>query len=466
LDSSELPTGSKPHGRPLPKPVRLIICFLTAIALAWLLFEPSFTLAQGFVLFLVFFSVGLWITEAVPAFAVGLMIIASLVFALAYDGNLQADRKEVKVYTDTFSSSVIWLLLGGYFLASAITKTGLDSSIIQASVKVFGSSPRRMLVGMMMLTMVVSMFLSNTTTTAMVMAALMPMIHHYGKTSSVSKAMVLGVPVAATIGGMGMMIGCPSNIMTYDAITAAGATVGFVEWMIYGMPVMIGLTLLTAWILMKKLVKDAGEIQQFSPAPTGRREGNRSQRAIVLIVLFATIIAWVTSPLHGLSAAAVSAFPLVILPMAGILGKEDVRAMSWDSLLLIAGSLALGEGLNHSGLLQVYADRVAGLPISQFTIIFGFAYVAMLLSNVMGATATCSILLPAGISIVSQNVVGISMIIGLCACVAILLPVSSPPNAIAFNTGSIQQKDFLIAGKIVALIGPALIVLWVLLLSA
>jgi sodium-dependent dicarboxylate transporter 2/3/5 len=317
---------------------------------------------------------------------------------------------------------------------------------------------------MMMFTMIASMFLSNTTTTAMVVASLMPMISHFGRSSPVSKALILGIPVAATIGGMGMVIGCPSNMMTAAAIVATGSSISFFKWMVYGMPLMLGFTFLTGWLL-SRTIKGEDQLPENIATKDGQKKGTTAQRVIVLTVLFVTIGFWVSSPLHGISASAISAIPLVMLPMASILDKTDIRGMGWDALILIAGGLALGEGLKHSGLLQIYADRIAALPISPLMLMMAIAYITMILSNVMGATATCAILLPVGISLVPENVVGISMIVGLAASIAILLPVSSPPNAIAYNTGVIKQSDFLIAGKVVALVGPALVVLWVLMLS-
>jgi len=443
------------------KPVRLLISFVAAVVLAWLVFEETFTLEQGFVLFLVFFSIGLWVSEAAPPFAVALMIMASLVFTLGYEG-LTPDTEAVKIYTDTFSSSVIWLLLGGYFLAAAITKTGLDAGAVSYSMKILGSNPRKMLYGMMIFAMFTSMFLSNTTTTAMVLASLVPMIDHFGRESPISKALVLGIPVAATIGGMGMVIGCPGSMLTSGAIHAAGYDMGFLTWMLYGMPLMVCFTLLMAWTLSRHLIKGVGNFPQSDAGITTKPSGSRTQRLVVLSVLVVTIGFWVSSPLHGINASAISAIPLVILPMANILDKKDVQKMGWDALILIAGGLALGEGLNHSGLLQIYSERIASLPISPLMLMIAMSYLSMIMSNIMGATATAALLLPAGISLFPQNVVGISMIIGLATSIAVLLPVSSPPNAIAYNTGIIKQSDFLIAGKLVALIGPALIVLWVL----
>src|SRR4030095_7019326 len=122
------------------KPVYLfLISFAVAAALTFLLKEPGFTDSQVYVLFLLFFAVGLWLTEAIPAFAVSLFIIAYLVFAL---GNkyFNSEPENIEEYVQTFSDSIIWLLLGGFFLAKAMAKTKLDETLFRVTLKIAGSN--------------------------------------------------------------------------------------------------------------------------------------------------------------------------------------------------------------------------------------------------------------------------------------------------------------------------------------
>jgi sodium-dependent dicarboxylate transporter 2/3/5 len=179
-----------------------------------------------------------------------------------------------------------------------------------------------------------------------------------------------------------------------------------------------------------------------------------------------TLALWLTSPLHGLGAAAVSVIPLVLLPMAGILRGEDVRSIGWDTLLLVAGGLALGAALKQTGLLDLYAARVASLDVPPVLLYALLAYATMAFSNVMSHTATSTVLIPLGMTILPGNALEVCMVIGLSASTALFLPVSTPPNAIAYSTGLIEQKDFRLGGLLVGVLGPALIILWVLLLGA
>src|SRR6187399_2386349 len=129
-----------------------LLSFAIAICLTWLLKEPGFNDSKVYVLFLLFFAVGLWVTEAIPAFAVSVFIIAYLVFAL---GNkyFNSAPENVEEYVTTFSDGVIWLLLGGFFLAKAMAKTKLDEALFRVTLKVAGTNPRNLLIGIMAATM-------------------------------------------------------------------------------------------------------------------------------------------------------------------------------------------------------------------------------------------------------------------------------------------------------------------------
>lgn len=150
--------------------ITFLLCFLTALGLCFVLSDSSYTTSQKYVLFLLFFAIGLWFTEVIPPFAVGLLIIAYLVFTL---GNplFNSEPTNIEPYVNTFSSSVIWLMLGGFFLALAMTKTNLDQDLLKFTIRISGNKPRHLVIGLMCTTMIASMLMSNTATTAMVIAA-------------------------------------------------------------------------------------------------------------------------------------------------------------------------------------------------------------------------------------------------------------------------------------------------------
>jgi sodium-dependent dicarboxylate transporter 2/3/5 len=445
---------------------RFLLSLIGALAVTWAVMEPSFSQAQTYVLFLLCFSIGLWLTEAIPPFAVGLFILAYLAFTLGSD-LFTATPRDVKIYLNTFSSAVIWLMMGGFFLASAMTKTKLDADLIRITMKVCGSDPKRVLFGLMAVTMVFSMLISNTATTAMVIAALMPLLVKLGKQSPVSKGLVLGIPIAATTGGMGTIIGSPPNALAVGALGNAGQPLDFLTWMIYGLPLAVFLTWLSWRVLVRRFMKQPELLSVDDAAPGGgamTREF-RVKRLTVAAILSVTLGLWLTSPIHHLGAAAVSAIPLVFLPMTGILKGADVRAIGWDTLILVAGGLALGTALKETGLLDLYAGRMASLQVPNVVFYFILAYATMLFSNVMSHTATSTVLIPLGMAILPGNLTEVCMIIALSASTALFLPVSTPPNAIAYSTGLIEQKDLRLGGLLAGGLGPALIIAWVLLIG-
>jgi sodium-dependent dicarboxylate transporter 2/3/5 len=443
-----------------------LLSFGIALGLTLLLKEPEFNDSQVYVLFLLFFALGLWFTEAVPAFAVSIFIIAYLVFMLGNE-NLNSAPENIERYVTTFSSSVIWLMLGGFFMAAAMTKTQLDEALFRFTLKISGSNPRNLLIGLMLTTMVASMLMSNTATTAMVIASIMPLLNSLGKKSPLTKAFLLGVPIAATTGGMGTIIGSPPNLIAIGALENVGIEVSFLDWMIYGLPLAFVLTAISCFVLIRVYIKETNPISlDFLHVQEDELTNTEKiKRFTVIFIIVITVLLWLTTSFHGLKVAAVSAIPLVFLPLTGILKNKDVQGLPWDTLLLVAGGLSLGMALLHSGLLDYYAGYIKQMEVHHIVLLLLFAFLTMILSNVMSHTATSTVLIPLGMAILVNAQSEVALIIGLAASTALFLPVSTPPNAIAFSTEMLEIKDFRTGGILVGLLGPILIVLWILIVS-
>ena len=437
-----------------------IISLLAALLISYVLRDPGFTQSQNYVLFLLFFSIGLWLTEAIPPFAVGLFIMAYLVFTLG-NANLNTDPQSVAKYVQTFSNSIIWLLLGGFFLAEAMTKTGIDVYFFRFCMKLSGNIPKNILLGIMLMTMVASMILSNSATTSMMMASVMPLVRKLGK-NTFSSALILGIPLAATVGGMGTIIGSPTNAIAAGAMADSGIPISFVKWMYFGFPLALLLTIAGWWMLKRKYIHSDTHIEFELPAQEKRVEKeNKGKLGIVIAVLTVTIFLWLTGSIHHLSVSAVAAIPIVFLTMTGILKTEDIRKIPWDTLILVAGGLSLGLGLQDTGILEHFAGHVKTSTHSPWVMYLIFAYITMIFSNIMSNTATATILIPMGIHMMPEHIAQIVVIVGLAASTALFLPVSTPPNAIAYSTGLIKQKEFFPGGLLIGLLGPLLIVLFV-----
>ena len=441
-----------------------LTCLFLAIGLTYLIKEPSFTESQVYVIFLLFFSIGLWLTEVIPAFSVSILIISFLVFALG-NSYFNSEPENIDKYAQTFSSSVIWLMLGGFFLAAAMTKTKLDEALFKFTIKFSGAKPVNLLIGLMLTTMVASMLMSNTATTAMVIAAVLPLLKSLGKESGTTKALLLGIAIAATTGGMGTIIGTPPNAIAVGILEKRGIPIDFLQWMKYGVPIATVLTAISCFAITKFYIKDNTPIaldflnkEQEIPS----KKFLLQQRIVVLVIII-TVGLWLTTSFHGLKVASICAVPLVILTLTSILDNKDVQQLPWDTLLLVAGGLSLGLALESTGLLTHYGNLLISMDASFYLLIFIFAFATMFFSNIMSNTATSTVLIPLGIAIMVAFKMEITLIIALSSSTAMFLSVSTPPNAIAFSTGLLDQKDFRMGGILMGILGPILVIVWVLL---
>jgi sodium-dependent dicarboxylate transporter 2/3/5 len=455
-------TGTKPRRSVL----KFVISLVVAIAMVFVLKEPQFTDSQLYVIFLLFFAIGLWITEAIPAFAVSLFIIAFLVFAM---GNpfFNSAPENIEQYVTTFSSSVIWLMLGGFFIALAMKKTKLDELFFQFAVRISGKNPRSLLFGLMITTMITSMLMSSAAATAMVVASITPLITSLGKNSGVTKALLLGVPLAAIVGGMGTIIGTPANAIAVGQLTNNGMGISFLEWTMFAIPIAIVLTVISGFVLIMLFLRDNTPIDPdlIESKRVAQTREIKVQRRIVITILIVTILLWLAGSYLDITVASVTAVPLVFLTLTGIVSGEDVRGLPWDTLLLVAGGLSLGVALQHTHLLGHYSARMLGMGLHPIVILFILAYLTMLLANFMSASAIVTVFVPIAFVLLPALQKEAAIIIALATSAGMFLPVSDIPNSIVHATGYIEQKDFLKSGLVVGLLGPALIIVWILFVS-
>jgi len=190
--------------------------------------------------------------------------------------------------------------------------------------------------------------------------------------------------------------------------------------------------------------------------------------ALLAVLSITTVGMWMTTPLHGIHVAAISLIPIVGLTMTQVLGAADVRGLPWDTLMLVAGGLSLGAAVVDTGLADRLASWLAFLTVLNLdALVFGaLALLTVALSNFMSNTATVSLMLPVAVALVPGRELEMCLILGLSASCALLLPVSTPPNAVAYSTGEIQTRDLRPGGILIGLLGPVVITAWVLLVSS
>lgn len=444
------------------------LCLVLATVVAFVPEYTGLSEAGHRAMFVLIFCAGLWVTEAIPAFATSLLAIGCLIALLGRpDGVYATGPKDWEQFIRPWGSPLIWLFFGGFCLATSAEKTGLDRWLAARALGLFGQRPAMLLMGVMLVTAVLSMFVSNTATATLVLAMMTPLFASRPKNDAVSKSLALGVAFAANLGGMGTVIGTPPNAIAAGLLVGS-STVNFAEWMLLAVPpAMVLLAIAWAYLVVSQLGRIAFQQQDelLFHAGSAADPTPRLKQIVVVGTFVVTVGLWITSPLHGLPTTLVSLVPIVVLTTTGILTGDDIRGLPWDILLLITGGLALGVAMDKTGLA---AWAVGQLPIeglSPLALAIGFGYATVIMSNLMSNTATANLVLPIAIAVLgAMKATGgdtrMAVPIALAASTAMCLPISTPPNAIVYGGGHLKVTDLLSGGLLIGLISPPLVACW------
>ncbi len=421
-------------------------------------------------LFILVLAALLWVTEAAPAFAVGILVIGLDVLLLAGAGHEQRrlEGQRWETYVAVLGHPLIWLFFGGFVLAAGTARTGLDRWLATRALALFGDRPPALLAGVMCVTFGLSMFMSNTATTALMLALLTPVAAGLGDGDPFRKALLLGTAIAANVGGMGSLIGTPPNAIAAGALGALpGRSVDFLQWLVFGLPPASLLSIL-GWLFLLRRYPAAAErldvLQLLSaeeddaPLPGAPRW----RRWVVTSTGIGTVLLWMTGGWHHAPTAVVSLVPIVVFTTMSVLRPTDIRGLPWDVLFLLAGGLALGEAIDSTGL----ADWiVSAVPLGDFgpiALALVLGYVCALMSNFMSNTAAANVLIPIGISMAVGFEDRVALPLAIAASSAMCLPIATPPNALVFSTGKLTANEFVRPGLVIGGVAPLLAVLWVL----
>ncbi|MCG9598521.1 SLC13 family permease [Vibrio sp. Isolate25] len=454
--------------------IKLLICFGLPIAVLFMPIDAipidDLTLIQHRLLAIFLLAALLWVLEPVPVFATSILIIA-LELVMISDKGLHLfrtppaghDLGELMKYTDifsAFSSPIIILFMGGFALAIAASKYELDNNLARVLLRPFGHQPKFIMLGLMLITAVFSMFMSNTATTVMMLALLGPIVASAPKGDLGIKALVLCIPIAANTGGIATPIGTPPNAIALQYLTGENS-IDFLSWMMMGLPFVI-IQLTFAWFLLQKLFPSSHQTM------TLKLDGQfqRSWRAMVVYVTFAaTILLWMTTKLHGMNTYVVSIIPLAVFTLTGIMGKAELKQINWDVLWLVAGGIAIGIGLDKTGLAAALAHAIDYEALSPVAVVLTLSMVCWLMANFMSNTATANLLMPIAAAIGASmdslasvgGLQGLLVVVAFSASLGMILPVSTPPNSLAYSTGLIESKDMAKTGVIIGLVGLAIV---------
>jgi sodium-dependent dicarboxylate transporter 2/3/5 len=319
---------------------KAFICVVVPLLVLWLPLNQvlkGIDVVQIRMLAIFTLAVLCWVLEPIPIFATSVLLIGLEFLLISNKGPIWLrDFAEIKEfgmllpYQDilaTFASPIVMLFLGGFFLAMAATKYHLDVNLARVLLRPFGESQKFVMLGMMIITAMFSMFMSNTATTALMITIVTPVLRLFPNKDLGRTALILCIPLAANIGGIGTPIGSPPNAVAMKYLEEEQA-ISFGGWMVFGAPFSICL-LVIAWILLNTLLPS----KQKRIKLVIESEFRRSPGAWVVYICFAlTILLWLTGSLHGMNSYVVAMIPVAVFLVSGVIRKQDLKNLGWNVL--------------------------------------------------------------------------------------------------------------------------------------
>ena len=439
----------------------------------------ALTTVQQRVIALFAFAALMWIFEIIPNWTTSVLVVVLSLLTVSDKGLgflCYPEAGKLIPYANimaAFADPVVMLFLGGFTLAIMAQKYCLDVTLAKVLLKPFGTKPRWVLLGFLIVIAIFSMFMSNTATAAMMLALLAPVLAVLPSDDKGKVGLALSIPVAANLGGIGTTIGTPPNATAVRFLAQAGIEVSFAEWSAHMIPYVL-VMIVIAWLLL----------QAFFPFKTKKlileipkNQVKKDWKSYtVWITFFLTLILWATESITKINSNIVALIPLAVFTATGIFTREDIKEINWSVLWLVAGGFALGTDLQQTGLAEVLINAIpfGTLPVLLVFVIAGL--VCYFLSNFISNSATAALLIP----ILIVVAMGMSepaaanhsaflalggthamiIFVATCASIAMVLPISTPPNAIASSTGMVQTRDMAKVGILIGVIGFVLGYLW------
>ncbi|MDX1485005.1 MAG: DASS family sodium-coupled anion symporter [Alphaproteobacteria bacterium] len=407
-----------------------------------------------------------WLGEAVPIPATALLPIPMMpLLGIA----------EMAPVASSYAHPLIFLFLGGFLLAAAMQRWRLHRRIALKIVSVVGTSPGGIIAGFMLATAFLSMWISNTATTIMMFAVGLSVIAFVGRKArdpamvrNFGVALMLGIAYAASIGGVGTLIGTPPNALLASFLQSNyNIQIDFFTWMLLGVPVVI-VMLPAAWILLTKVVfpvralgiGDAEAVIHSELAGLGAM--SKGEKAVAVVFVLAAL-GWILRqqlagfsglPINDTTVALIAALALFAWPLSRERGQfavdwEAARHIPWGVLLLFGGGLALAGAFKTTELAAWIGAGVSGFDVGTWVLVFLVTAAIVYLTEITSNTASTATFLP----ILGAVAVGLGLDprllaipVALGASMAFMMPVATPPNAIVFSYEELRLADMVRAG--------------------
>jgi solute carrier family 13 (sodium-dependent dicarboxylate transporter), member 2/3/5 len=422
-----------------------------------------------------------WVAEPVPIAVTALLPVAVLPLL---------GTSTISEVAAPYANPLIFLFLGGFLLAEAIQRWGLHRRIAMLVLKGCGHRPHQLVAGFMMATAGLSMWVSNTATAALMVPIGISVLRllerrgGVGASRHMTLTLLLGIALAANIGGMGTLIGTPPNALLAGFMADNyGIEIGFAEWMLFALPPALLLLAMSWWLLTRVVyplprepIPGVASLLEEQARDLGRMTApERRVTAIFLLVA----LAWVTRPLlqnllpnvelTDAGVAVIAAIMLFVVPARlkegrFLLDWNSARNLPWGVLLLVGGGLSLGTAIESSGLAAMVAQGLSAFgdwPV--WSLVAMTVVVVMLMSHVTSNTATAAAILPLTASLtvsLGASPLLLTIPVAMAASCAFMLPVATPPNAVVFASGKLTVLDMMRAGAITSLVAILTILLF------
>ena len=428
----------------------------------------------GIVAGLVVLMAAWWMTEALPLTATALMPFLVLPFAGVMDA---------KTTASTYYSPILFLLLGGAFIALAIERTGLHKRLALALLRMVGGRGGQagVLLAFMATAAILSMLISNTSTALIMMPMAVAVLAGGGigdqDTEGLSGALPMGIAFAASIGGLGTLVGSPTNAIAVGLLdTLTGTRITFAQWAFYGLPVVVLGVPLAAFLVarVQKVAAHPFDARAARTAIDTHSAWSSAEKRLVPVVAV-TFLLWMgqmwiapylpDGSLTDGTIAILMSLTLFLLPDGTgrpLLTWDEANRAPWGVIMMFGGGLALAAGMAASGLADWLGQAL--LPLEAWPLVLvALAVVAMvvLITEFASNVATASGIIPVVASLVvalGADPVLLAMPAALAASWGFMLPAGTGPNAIAWSTGRIRIERMVKAGLLLDLFGIVMIV--------
>lgn len=429
------------------------------------------TVVQQRIIAIFVFATLSWLTECIPAWATSLAIMTIMCVTVSensfqfFKGDGIGELLKSKDIMASFADPIIMLFLAGFILAIAASKSGLDTLLAKNMIRPFGNKSENVLLGFLFITGIFSMFISNTATAALMLTFLAPVFASLPANGKGRIALTMSIPLAANLGGIGTPIGTPPNMIAMKFLNdpdGLNLGISFGQWMLIMGPLVV-ILLLICWRVILYFFPFSKKTIELEI----KGEIHRGWRMYVVIATFIiTILLWIIpKEITGINTNTVSMIPMGIFAITGVINAKDLQQIDWSVIWMVAGGFALGLGMNGSGLADVAIESIPFGSWSPIVILIVSGLICYFLSNFISNTATAALLMPI-LTVVCRamgdklDVIGgtstVLLGVAIAASTAMCLPISTPPNAIAYSTGLVEQKDMLKTGLVCGIISLVL----------